>query len=830
MVIFLGFLIIAAIGVGAFVAADYQRLKEQKQQFGNLKQFEREYREAVGIFELYLDANEYFNNGKYLSWQEQYRHLAYKGIPYLERLSAKDDFIGVLLRFFKYRTSGREVINVHNEKFIAEEGGKIFDFLNSKGRINIEQSQAIASGEDRTLLVAGAGTGKTTTIIGKIRYLTEKLHIAPGEILLLSFNKSVVEELKLKLKDELSGISVYTFHALGLSIIGKVLGRRPDVAFGGDELTLYSFLNEKFEQLLQQNEYQTKVLNYFFFYLKPIEVVPAFANLDQYYQYIKNIKVVTFQKEVVKSQQEAFIANFLYQNNVKYEYEAPYKKDLADSQRRIYKPDFYLPDYDIYIEHFGINREGMVHFSNNEALNAQYSKKYLAEMQFKRQIHQKLNTTLIETYSYEFNENIRETNLTNKLKSRGVQLVPKNPKEIIDQLKEGKYISQFIELCDTFLNLAKSGGFTKHRLQEVVEARDKIHERIFLQLFLPLFDAYEQFLKDNEKIDFHDMLSSAANYVRNNQYISPYRYILIDEFQDFSLSKYHLVKAFCDQNLQVQLFCVGDDWQSIYRFSGADVSLMSNFEELFGFTREAFLEETHRFNDKIAELSNEFILQNPLQIKKRVRSSVKASEKVLEIIYKANIWDNAPLVAILSQLNKHAEQSKGIHHVLLLGRYNDESPKNLKELQKEFKNLQIKFLSMHRSKGLEADYVIILNAIRGEHGFPSEIVDDPLLNIVLSKGEEYPFAEERRLMYVALTRARNKVYILTMKGRESQFVSELQKATQPAEEKETEIICKKCGGKMIWRSSSYGQFMGCRNYPDCDYKITIRRQTRYRRE
>lgn len=177
------------------------------------------------------------------------------------------------------------------------------------------------------------------------------------------------------------------------------------------------------------------------------------------------------------------------------------------------------------------------------------------------------------------------------------------------------------------------------------------------------------------------------------------------------------------------------------------------------------------------------------------------------------------MLEILSSLNKIIATGTQTATVFLLGRYKYNKPDGFSRYQRKFKNLSIEFLTIHASKGAEADYVIIMDVLSGKYGFPSGVTDDPLLEIVLSKGDSYPHAEERRLMYVAMTRARHKVFIITEDGKQSVFVLELEGSKNP----NSTMRCQDCGGEMVKRNGPYGAFYGCINFPECNYKINVRR-------
>lgn len=789
----------------------------------SLKKYENDFKNATDDFKNMVSGDWYISDKQYRDWKIKYEYLAKTLNPLFVKIKTEDPFKNLVLDFADYLYEGRaSFIDSFNEKFVKQETPHIKRILSEKDiQNNNDQITAIASDEDNTLLVAGAGTGKTTTILGKVAYLIGRVGVNPQDILLLSFTGRAVQELNDRIDNKFpnKNIKAKTFHSFGLSILGDVLGQRPDLAFDTNT-SRQKFLNEQFDLFIKEASYLRRAVEYFAYYFKPVILEPGFNNLDDYYMYVKTEQNITLKKEYVKSQQEVMIANFLYMNDVNYRYEDPYKHKTSDNKYRQYRPDFYLPDYDVYIEHFGVNRKGEVHFTKNTNQNALQTKKYQEGMAWKRELHKKHNTKLVETFSYEFTERNWSEQLVTNLKAHNVIFSERNIGEIFETLKSSGSVKQIVELFGTFLGLSKSNGLDLGLLRDKVMSRNKAREIAFLEIFSPIYQAYEDYLTKSKSIDFDDMLIKATRFINEGRYKNNFKYIIIDEFQDFSTSKFHLVKALCDQNPETKLFCVGDDWQSIFRFTGSDISLMTNFEDSYGFTRKNQLVITNRFNNKIAVVSNKFILKNPHQIKKEVKSEKTISGEAVEILYKGKNSNTEQLLSeILNTLNREALGEKKKATVFLLGRYRHNKPDNFIEYKNQYKNLLVEFLTIHTSKGSEADYVIILDVLSGKYGIPSGVTDDPLLEIVLSKGESYPHAEERRLMYVAMTRARHRVFIVTEDGRQSVFVLELEGSKNSDT---TAMRCKECGGEMVKRSGPYGVFYGCTNFPKCNYKINIK--------
>ena len=518
----------------------------------------------------------------------------------------------------------------------------------------------------------------------------------------------------------------------------------------------------------------------------------------------------------MKSYEECEIANFLYRQGVAYQYEANYQINTSGPDYKVYQPDFYLPEYDIYIEHFAVNE----HDQTPPFID---QKTYREGMAWKRELHQKYNTRLIETYSYHKQQGILTQFLEERLKQAGVQFRPVPTDKILQQLNKFGQVSGFAKLLTAVLALYKAAHLNLKGLYSLVAQHadmERMHAAV--SLFDPVFDAYQQHLKETNSIDFEDMIVRAIEYVETGRYQSPFSHVLVDEFQDISASRARLIKALLRQRPGTGLFCVGDDWQSIYRFAGSDVSITRDFQKHFGDSEISVLDQTFRFNNRIGEVASRFVMQNPSQISKQILSHTITEQAAVSLL-KTNLHQiglNAALTAINAKANKNAS-------VLILARFSFYKPA-LSELKHRYPDVNLQFLTVHASKGKEADYVIVLGLEKGKHGFPSEKATHPLLELLLPPTESYAYAEERRLFYVALTRARHHVYLISDADNASEFVRELVAQRyelntdefngEGFQQKIADIRCPVCdSGYMIPRDSKHGSFFGCSQYPLCSH-------------
>jgi DNA helicase-4 len=704
-----------------------------------------------------------------------------------------------------------------------------FDTIESKP-LTPEQRLSVVVDEDATLVLAGAGSGKTSVITAKAAYLVKAGIRQPAEILLLAFAKNAAEEMSERVEAR-SGVPIVarTFHAIAYDIIGIVEGSKPALAdHATDDVAFSNLIKQILKDLVYRlSEVSKAIIQFFAHFLVEPKTEWDFKTKHDFYTHMEAQDLRTLQGEKVKSYEELQIANWLYENGVDYEYEPLYEHKVSDVGRRDYQPDFRLTESGIYIEHFGVRRE-KTRDGSERLVTAPFVDRdeYLAGMDWKRNVHAEHQTTLIETYSYERQEGRLLTGLAEKLAPH-VTLNPRPLDTIYDRIVELKQVDDFSKLLGTFLRKFKSGGYS---LQDCETKSDRMklgkRARAFLDVFAPVFEEYQKRLEG--RIDFEDMILRAARYAEDGRYVSPFRHILVDEFQDISQSRARLVKALKAQHRDVRVFAVGDDWQSIFRFAGSDIHLMRHFGREFGgcfdgetgVHRTVDLGRTFRSVDQIAFAARTFVLRNPAQIDKKIVPAGTATEPAIRVASVSKGEDEGKLHEVLAALSAAVTLETKPTTVLLLGRYRFNEP-DMQGLRRRFPRLKISFKTIHASKGLEADHVVLLNADSGRMGFPSEIVDDPLLSLVSPEEEAFQNAEERRVMYVAMTRARHTLTIIASNARPSSFVTELRKdpaygiSTAPGAEPEAHL-CGECGGRLLGATGQDGRvWYRCEHVQHC---------------
>ena len=718
-------------------------------------------------------------------------------------------------------------IKAHNEDFIQRHLNSEKTYLDtilkdcdSAIMLDEEQRRVILTDEDHTLVIAGAGAGKTTTIAAKVKYLTEKQKINPSQILVISFTNKAVEELKERINHKLKiPATISTFHSIGYSILRQSETEQKKVVDGG---FLYNIINNYLKTNILKDHvlvdklilffasyisapYEDKNINEYFKFIANSDFSSLKSNLNEYAKEIidrKTNKKETLRNETLRSIEEVMIANFLYLNQIEYEYEPIYQYRILDSNKP-YTPDFIIKQGDktSYIEHFGITEDGKNNRYSQEELD-----KYKSIVNKKILLHRQHKTDLIYTFSKYKDKRSLLSHLEEELVKRGYTLNKRNSKEIYKQLideQESKYITKLTLFICSFIGNFKTQGYNYQKFNELKQTIKNPRTQLFLEICEVCFLEYQKALKEFNYIDFQDMINNSALIIKNKQLSKEkidFKYIIVDEYQDISRQRYNLIKEI-SQLCNAKIMAVGDDWQSIYAFSGSVLPLFTQFCNVVGYGTELKITRTYRNAQEIINIAGNFIQKNSKQIKKALISPKRIENPVFIQSYddsyssnndksKGGIYNNIGIaineaIAQIIKFNS-IENKNNIPSILLIGRYGFDARNMCKSNQFSYDEksgnvfsskygakVKLNFMTAHSSKGLSAENVIIINAKDNVYGFPSKVEDDPILKLVVSYDDSYNYAEERRLFYVALTRTKNRVFIITPKNKPSEFIKEL---------------------------------------------------------
>ena len=688
-------------------------------------------------------------------------------------------------------------IKQHNERImnlLLDTHQSYFDHC-LKYPLDKQQRRSIVSEAENCLVVSSAGSGKTSSIVGKVKYLTEIKGIAPERILLISYTNKAAAELTERMATK--GLKGYTFHKLAIDIIAKTTGIKPSICDNTDALfiNIYRRLSEKlsFKKCIIQYfaDYQTNEADWEIRKNERRELLSEQKN-GQLKAMFPDMDGNTI---CVRSEQEQKICFALSSLGIKFRYEEPYEYTLADEMHSQYCPDFSIY-YEqngvtkrIYLEHFGVDEHNLVPAWFAKDKNITYeeaNKKYNDGITWKKAAHEKFGTKLLVTSSADFHYHDVKSRLKELLKGAGIPIHEKTDDELYDLVlpKGSKQEKAFIRLVATFVTLVKSSCKSiKNVLGQAKSADDERSVFIIENIFQPVYELYKQGLNDKGQIDFTDAILQATDICRTSHPVN-YEYIIVDEFQDISIDRYNFLKVLRDGNPPAKLYCVGDDWQSIYRFSGSDMALFNQFSEYFGATEINKIETTYRFGEPLVSLSSSFIQRNQTQIKKNIHSFNSEMKTELEFYS----YDRREYCNTIEKLVASIPSDKSI---FLLGRYSFDDYylsfmyQPIKEGNRFYYVIgerKIEFLTVHKSKGLEADYVILLQCNKDTYGFPSLVSDDPVLKYVLTESDQFPYGEERRLFYVAITRGKIKTFVLYDSRFPSVFVDEFLHPEKVSEE------------------------------------------------
>ena len=797
-------------------------------------------------------------------------------------------------------------INDHNDNYVTrhlKEDKEYLDTILNKDDPNIylddEQRNVVLRDEDYTLVIAGAGAGKTTTIEAKVKYLVERKKVNPDRILIVSFTRKATSELRTRFKRLEIPVNIATFHSIGNTIIKEQEETRHKIVTNG---FMFDTIKEYLMNKVVDEAFIKKIVLFFASYLtipfdeenttllfkqlkldNTITLKSDLKNILDEYQKEQTKSRRTLNDERVRSIDECRIANFLFINGIEYEYEPVYKYGFKDSIKP-YCPDFLIKQYDkrIYLEHFGISQDGR----NNRFSESELTE-YKNHINDKVKLHREHGTKLIYTFSkYNDNRDLIE-HLKEELIKAGISFDAKSDIEIYKEIAkkaEDKYFNKFIQLVCTFISRFKVNNFSQSKFDEWKISLKDERTKLFIDICYQCYLVYMQELKQQQSIDFDDMINNASNVldqrIKNNDYLE-YDYIFVDEYQDISIQRFDLCEKLSKCS-DAKIIAVGDDWQSIFRFSGAKIDLFTRFEEKMGYADILKITRTYRNSQELIDIAGEFVMANQEQIKKDLKSDKKIEHPVILMTYNDSYEkdknNNGPFYrlgkAIERSLDEIVKEKGDSSQVLLIGRYNFDG-RNLSKLEdlfsfyknknkvvsKKYPNLDITFLTAHSSKGLGYDNVIIINGKDDVMGFPSKIEDDPVFKLVIKDTEEIDFAEERRLFYVALTRTKNRVYIVTPQYRPSKFIIEIKDKfpnilvqgdeLEPKDSLDIHISCPYCGyplqrrmnknfpfANMIWICSNDSEVCGfmtndlkggrlaISKCPDCEDGYLIIKQVR----
>ena len=699
--------------------------------------------------------------------------------------------------------------------------------------LNEKQREAVVSDDKRLLVLAGAGSGKTKTLLQKIIYLIEEKGISPSSILAITFTKNAANEMIDRLilsadrngiyeqimsnkglskaqKDKerlnyvrrykwINGLTVRTFHSFCYSILRNHGVNEFDNKFKiiGDEKkdeeddlsrliapeTVFEVTHKLVIEQCEDIEYLLKLKRYLLDY----QVDKIHLSKSEILHLPKDGKYfTTLDGTKVRSKSEQFIADWLYRHSIKYEYEPLlYISDFP------FKPDFYIPAADLYIEHVSSKS---------------------ASLKDKEEQFRKGNLLLVKTYeSMTRDSALFNHTLDNIIRNR----LPANYHKIVTLNFMEEFNGYHEEVKDFVTQVIRITDMVKVENKDILKVGDKAskdpHERVrtFYELALPIIKKYLEYCTNRSYLDFNDLISRSTALFHNYKdiaklYRKKYEYILVDEFQDVNSLQVELIKLLLTP--QTQLFCVGDDWQSIYGFRGSNVSYIVDFEKYFSKAKTITLNLNYRSTQNIVGASNEVISNNKYKIDKELQASKKSEHKIVVF---AGIDDEENIRFCVEKVRELLTEGLKNDDILFLYRRSKMFSPYFFQFRKE--GIFVQYKTIHAAKGLESKIVFIIGLTEGYGGFPDIWMEDRIFQVIKKANHDLLLEEERRLFYVAITRAKDKLFLITEKGNESSFLKEISEtytvktSVQLKSPVEKVVTCKRCFSQLenLWKVCPY---------------------------
>lgn len=692
----------------------------------------------------------------------------------------------------------------YNKGFIRRRKSE-YGYLFNKRNLSLddEQQTAVITDDKHNLVIAGAGAGKTEVLIARIAYLTQRKPdtVSPDRVLAIAFQDKARREIeeRLRTRYRIGDVSVRTFHKLGKDILEKARDERIKHTDIVDENKKFDMVKAIYEQLLKDGEYYRLFLDYVKTF-RDNERQEDLGEKEDHLAFQQALRYVSLNGKRVKSLAEKAILDFFLMHKlngerIEVEYEPAVGKFL---------PDFRLPKFDLFIEHWGIDKKGDVPgYWGQEA-----GEEYRRVMEEKKEWFASNDKLLVETYAYEYDDDNPDRfveslkrRVVEKLQSRWpgkFEFSPLSYDEVVE-MAWAPYEDSTPGGIVNFIKNAKVYGLSAERIEERLRGEKWSRKQsVFGRLALPVYRVYEQQLRERGKIDFEDMINDAVDKLRKDGRLCAgvYDHILVDEYQDISKQRCKLIAELLHRNPKCKLFCVGDDWQSIMGFAGSNLNFLVNFEKYFEKPSITKISTNYRSVKSIVDAGAAVIKNNgSCQIPKHtvayrnesrpIRVLSSTHDKDFESQYHEQIVDDC-----LDQIASYIERGCEPRDILVLNRYRSSyavkvfieraKKRNMNfAFDSEFaRRNQFRLMTVHKSKGLEAKVVFVLDVIKGTYGFPCEIEDS---SIYAPAREDYPKQdhkeEERRLFYVAMTRAKEDLTIYTWKPFKSEFLEEIKDHT-----------------------------------------------------
>ena len=689
----------------------------------------------------------------------------------------------------------------YNDWYLEAESAQhesLFTDIDAAGHdLSDEQRAAVVRDDDYNLVVAGAGSGKTVTLTHRAAYLSQRDdRVLPADTLAITYTKNAAQVMQSRLSREfgIEDMDVGTFHKIGLDTIKEATGETPEIIDARDRSGMISrFIDQEMER--SDSAFQREFKRFLRHYHEEAES-PDLAEKRESYDELRESENETLGGETVDSPSEKRIADFLFSKGVDYEHRQPQQWfEKADGTGQ-FRPRFYLPEFDVVVLHYPVSESGEPTDWANEDDHEELASRV---RWIRERISEIDHLDLVETYEFEYAAGRLPSALSARLPMAGVAFEELTTRELLERsYDESVTQSDIVSAFESFVVNAKQLNLTPDEVDERVTHDTTPRKEAFEQCAKRLFRRYVVELYDMGAIDLPDMLHRAADHMEDDPetYTAKYDQILVDEFQDISAAEVRFIKCFLDGDHETKLFCVGDDWQSIYSFSGSNVGYFIDFEEVFGEPARSDLTANYRCPETVVDAGDTLISNNDNQLEKetRPRSGCDTTIDVhdLETGPSAFGYRDDLVDLTVDLVERRLATGCSPEEVMVLSRtnvpYHDVEAECRKRGIETTRKPQdedhpeecVRLFTVHKSKGDEAEHVIITHAVEDRLGFPWQIEENDLVETVRVSPEQDSVAEERRLFYVALTRTTGTLDVVSSANHRSRFLDEISQHTQPA--------------------------------------------------
>ena len=647
--------------------------------------------------------------------------------------------------------------------------------------LNPDQLRAVTSNAKHLLVLAAAGSGKTFVITRRIVHLLGSGAAAPEQVLAITFTRNAAREMSSRLESfaensaegktpgtdlpKISRVTVRTFHSLCYSILRRHWQRLFDRQFHVVTDTLPSgkparigskglktksdLLLEAIISLISEPDFRIEFKRYLWNYMIQAEETDRFgAGFDT-----RGQNFATLSGERVRSYAERDIANWLYDNGIPYLYDKP-----VHWGKPIFRSDFYLPEQDAYLEVWEFSGRQQ---KEQEAKRARYRAKGARLIEVERD--QLLDFPALEKRLIKA---LPEVFAQGSTGSRAGDL------DTLESAESGypEALKSFLSLAEEVLDKMKNHSVDPAEIAERTSREKHARTRSFYSLFLRIHEQYQKNLSAEGALDFNELILQTIDLFRRNpelrdRYRARWKYVLVDEYQDVNTPQVALLKELVGP--ENRLTCVGDDWQSIYGFRGSEVGHILNFEKEFPSPEVVPLRVNYRNGGPVVDLAN-LSIRRCAEYRDKPSIALKLSTEPV-VLFRARRLNDDGAYYVAERIQELVEDSGYSPEQILILYRRSASFRLLAEVLREA-GLKVRHETIHGAKGLEAPVVFLWALVGGRGGFPSIWEEGRIMRLLLPFRKLHRMDEERRIFYVALTRASQRLFLITEQRNASKFL------------------------------------------------------------